>query len=180
MKRLFIPLGLIAALALPATAAAAPTKADKREGKQECRELLRTVDTRANFVQIVKLEANANRRNAFGRCVKVRTADATDERRTAFKAAKEACAALKRAPGTRGRPANPGSYGKCVSAAARALNAKADAEQRAASLNPAKTCRGKQQADADAFKAEFPGKNGFGKCVSKEAQAQDDSTQTPA
>lgn len=180
MKRLFIPLGLLAALALPATAAAAPTKADKREGAKECRQLLRTVETRANFVQVVKLEARANRKNAFGRCVKVRTADATSERRTAFKAAKEACGALKRAPGTKGKPANPGAYGQCVSAAARALNGAADAEQREEALNPAKTCRGRQKADADAFKAEFPGKSGFGKCVSKEAKAQDEESQAPA
>lgn len=180
MKRLSISLGLIAALALPATAAAAPTSADKREGRQECRELLRTVDTRANFVQVVKLEAKANRRNAFGRCVKVRSADATNERRTAFKAAKEACAALRRDPGTRGKPTNPGAYGRCVSAAARALDARADAEQREETLNPARTCRAKQQADADAFKAEFPGKNGFGKCVSKEAKAQEDEVETPS
>lgn len=176
MKRLFIPLGLIAAVALPATAAAAPTQADKREGKQECRQLQRAVDTRANFVQIVKLEAKANRKNAFGRCVKVRTADAESERRTAFKAAKEACAALKRTPGTRGRPANPGAYGQCVSAAARAANAKIDAEQRESTLNPARTCRGMQKADADAFKAAFPGKGGFGKCVSQVAKAQGDET----
>ena len=180
MKRLFVPLGLIAALALPAGATAAPTKADKREATKECRELLRTVDTRANFVQIVKLEAKANRRNAFGRCVKVRAADAAAERNAAFKAAKEACAALKRTPGTRGKPANPGAYGQCVSAAARAMNAQADAEQREETLNPAKICRNKQKADADAFKAEFPGKNGFGKCVSKEAKAQDQDAQTPA
>ena len=185
MKRLLISLGLIAALALPATAAAAPTKADKREGRQECRQLQRVVDTRANFVQVVKLEARANRRNAFGRCVTVRSRDAASERRTAFKAAKEACASLRRgpqtAPGRRGRPENPGAYGRCVSAAARAVGAKLDAEQREATLNPARTCRGKQQADADAFELEFPGKNGFGKCVSKEAQAQDDETPgTPA
>ena len=185
MKRLFIPLGLIAAVAVPATAAAAPTKGDKREGRQECRQLQRVVDTRANFVQVVKLEARANRRNAFGRCVTVRSRDAASERRTAFKAAKEACASLRpgpqRAPGTRGRPENPGAYGRCVSAAARTVGAKLDAEQREATLNPARTCRGKQEADADAFKLEFPGRNGFGKCVSKEAQAQTDEVPgTPA
>ena len=180
MKRVSISLGLIAVLALPATAAAAPTSADQNEGKQECRQLLRTVETRANFVQVVQLEAKANRRNAFGRCVKVRTADAAGERQTAFKAAKAACAALRRTPGTRGRPANPGAYGRCVSAAARALNAKADAEQRQASLNPARTCRGMQEADADAFKAQFAGKNGFGKCVSQQAKARNDVAETPA
>ena len=114
MKRILIPLGLIAAVALPVTAAAAPTKADKREGKQECRELQRVVDTRANFVQVVRLEAKANRKNAFGRCVKVRTSDATVERNSAFKQAKAACEPLRRSPGTKGKPADPGAYGKCV------------------------------------------------------------------
>jgi hypothetical protein len=198
MKRLFIPLGLLAAVALPATAAAAPTSADKREGKKECRQLQRVVETRANFVQIVKLEAKANRRNAFGRCVKVRAADATAERRTAFKQAKEACAALRpargaakpAAPGSQGnkpadpgsqgsKPADPGAYGRCVSAAARSKAAALDAEQREDVLNPARTCRGKQEADLDAFKLEFPGKNGFGKCVSKEARTRMDDDDPP-
>ena len=184
MKRLFIPLGLIAALALPATAAAAPTHVDKREGKQECRQLRQAVDTRANFVQVVRLEAKANRRNAFGRCVTVRSRGAAGERRTAFKLAKEACAVLRpgRARGARGRPESPGAYGRCVSTAARTVAAQLDAEQREATLNPARTCRGRQEADVDAFRREFPGKNGFGKCVSKEAQAQnqDEPPATPA
>ncbi len=171
MNRLFVPFGVILVLALPATAAAAPTNADQREGSQECRQLLRVVDTRANFVQVVRLEAKANRKNAFGRCVQLRTSEASSERRVAFKAAKEACASLRPGRGTRGRPTNPGAYGKCVAAAARLIAAKSDAEQREAILNPAKTCRAKQMADADAFKIEFPGKNGFGKCVSKEAKA---------
>jgi len=178
MKRLFIPLGLIAVMAVPATAVGAPTKADKREGKRECRQLSEAAVTRANFVQIVKLEARANRRNAFGRCVKVRTSDASNERREAFKAAKAACESLR--PGsnsTHGKPSDPGAYGKCVSDAARKKNAELDAEQREESLNPAKTCRKQQRDDAEAFKAEFPGKNGFGKCVSKEAKAQQDENE---
>ena len=86
MQRLIVSLGLIAVMAVPATAVGAPTKADKREGKRECRQLRDAAVTRSNFVQIVKLEAKANRRNAFGRCVKVRTSDASGERREAFKA----------------------------------------------------------------------------------------------
>jgi len=175
MKRLSIGLGLIAVMALPATAIGAPTKTDKREGKRECRQLLDAAVTRANFVQIVKLEARANRRNAFGRCVKVRTSEATSERRHAFKAAKAACESLRPGPdSTHGKPSTPGAYGRCVSEAARKNRAESDAEQRDASLNPARTCRKKQHDEAEAFTAEFPGKNGFGKCVSKEAKAQND------
>jgi hypothetical protein len=175
MKRLLIPLGLIAVMAVPGTAIGAPIKADKREAKRECRQLRDAAVTRANFVQIVKLEAKANRRNAFGRCVEVRTSEATSERREAFKAAKAACASLRRGPdSTHGKPGNPGAYGKCVAEAAHNNRAESDAEQREESLNPAKTCRNKQRDDADGFKAEFPGSNGFGKCVSKEAKAQND------
>ena len=167
MKRIIF-LSLLALLALPAVAGAAATKADKSEGKRECRQLLRTVDTRANFLQIVKLEARANRRNAFGRCVRVRTAKATNERNAAFKAAKAACESLR--PGSGKKPPTynnpPGAYGRCVAAAAKRLLGKSDASQKAKSLNPARKCRAAQQADRTAFTTAYPGKNGFGKCVS--------------
>lgn len=174
MKRLFIPLVLLALMVVPATAIGAPSKADTREGKRECRQLSSAAETRANFVQIVKLEARANRRNAFGRCVKVRSSEAASERREAFKAAKAACENLRRGKdGERGKPSEPGAYGRCVSRAAREKNAEADAEQRDGSLNPAKTCRDKQENDPS-FETTYPGKNGFGKCVSQEAKAQND------
>jgi len=171
MRKLVIVCGLGAALAAPAGASAAPTKADRAEGKQECRDLQRTVETRKNFVEIVKLEAKANRRNAFGRCVVVRTSDATSERRTAFQQAKAECASLRRGPaGPKGKPSNPGAYGKCVSEAARQNRQESDAEQREETVNPAKTCRDRQKANPEAFEA----KNAFGKCVSEEAQKQKD------
>ncbi len=191
MKRLFISLGVIAVMASPAAAAAAPAKVDKREGKRECRQLQRVVETRANFVQVVKLEARANRRNAFGRCVRVRTRAAASERRAAFKAAKQACASLRPGasssarpesagrPPFAGRPSDPGAYGRCVSAAARSNRRESDAEQREATLNPARTCRKAQEDNAAAYKALFPGKNGFGKCVSTVARAQADQDETP-
>jgi len=173
MTRFFVPLGLVAVMAVPATALAAPSKADKREGKRECRQLRKAAVTRANFVQVVKLETKANRRNAFGRCVKVRTKEATSERNAAFKKAKADCAYLRpgKGGGSYNVPGDPGAYGRCVSKAARQYHAKSNRDQRAESLNPAKTCRKKQSEDAQAFRAEFPGKNAFGKCVSKEAKA---------
>jgi len=171
IRTLLIPVGLVAALAVPAGAAAAPpTKADKAEGKQECREMLRTVETRANLVELVKLEAKTNRRNAFGRCVVVRTSDANSERRTAFQDARAACVKLRPGRGTRGRPSDPSAYGKCVAAAARENQRQLDREQREESVNPAKTCRAKQETAPTAFEA----KNAFGKCVSEEAQKQND------
>jgi hypothetical protein len=67
VKRLFIPLGLIAVMAVPGTAIGAPSKADKREGKRECRQLRDAAVTRANFVQIVKLEGPMASRATPGR-----------------------------------------------------------------------------------------------------------------
>lgn len=168
MKRLMIPLALMAALVLPATAGAAATKADKQEGKRECRQLLRAVDTRANFLQIVKLEARANRRNAFGRCVKVRTSGATSERNAAFKAAKAACESLRPGQGRKPPAYNnpPGAYGRCVAAAAKLHQRATDANQRGNVLNSARRCRAAQQANRTTFTAAYPGRNGFGKCVS--------------
>lgn len=179
MRKLLMGVGLLTVMAVPATAAGTPTKADKHEAKRECRQLQKAAITRANFLQVVKLEAKANKRNAFGRCVKVRTSDAKSERRDAFKAAKAACKSLRSRPaGSKGKPSIPGAYGKCVSAAARKHRAKTDAKQRRSSFNPAKTCR-KKQLDRAAFVAEFPGKNGFGKCVSKEAKSQPDQYVDP-
>lgn len=168
MKRLMIPLGLMAALVLPATAGAAITKADRQEGKRECRQLLQAVDTRANFLQVVKLEARANRRNAFGRCVKVRTRKAGSERNAAFKAAKALCENLRPGQGRRPPLYNnpPGAYGRCVAAAAKLHLGASDANQRKNVLNPARRCRAAQQADRTTFTAAYPRRNGFGKCVS--------------
>ena len=171
MKQLLIGVGLMVALVLPATAGAA-TKADKREAKRECRQLQKAAGTRANFVQIVKLEARANRRNAFGRCVKVRTADAAKERNAAFKAAKAACESLRPGQGKKPPLYNnpPGAYGRCVAAAAKAHLGRSDATQRADSLNPARECRDMQKNQASAYNTAYPGKNGFGKCVSAKAK----------
>jgi hypothetical protein len=173
MKKL-VAIAALGALAVPGAAVAAPTAADQSEGKRECRTALRTVETRANFVELVKLEAKANSRNAFGKCVTVRTAAATEERREARSSAVTECRALfpKPAPGA-GKPApnqDRNAFGKCVSEKAKAKNDKADAEQRRESLNPAKACRAEQKADPSKFTA----KNAFGKCVSKKAQAQNE------
>ncbi len=177
MKKL-IAAAALSALAVPGVAMAGPTAGDRSEGRSECRELLRTVDTRANFVQVVRLEAKTNSRNAFGRCVTVRSADAQAERREARSSAVSECRAAfpKPAPGA-GKPAQDeqrNAFGKCVSEKARAKNREADAEQRRMSLNPARACRAEQQADPSKFTA----KNAFGKCVSAKAQAQNDEEQS--
>lgn len=181
MKK-FIAAAALSALAVPGVASAAPSSADRAEGQRECRTMLRTVDTRANFLQIVKLEANANSRNAFGRCVVVRSADAQDERRESRNSAVAECRVLfPRPESSPGRPAeneDRNAFGKCVSEKAKAKNDEADREQRRETLNPAKACRKEQTDNPTKFGEDYGTKrNAFGKCVSKKAQAQNDDEQ---
>ncbi len=162
MKKLIV-LGAVSALAVPGVAQAAPTEADRAEAKTECRTLQRTVDTRANFVEIVKLEARANRRNAFGKCVLVHAQQAEQERTEARSSAVTECRELFPKQGEQRN-----AFGKCVSERARAKNAEADAEQRSETVNPARACRDEEKADPSKFTA----KNAFGQCVSEKARAQ--------
>lgn len=175
MKKLIV-LGALSALAVPGVAQAAPSAADRAEAKTECRTLQRTVDTRANFVEIVKLEARANRRNAFGKCVLVKAQQAEQERTEARQSAVTECRTLHPKPGPgAGKPEQDeqrNAFGKCVSEKARAKNAEADAEQRSETVNPARACRAEEKADPSKFTA----KNAFGKCVSAKARAQGDES----
>ena len=179
MKKL-VAVAALGALAVPGTAIAGPTAADRAEGKRECRTALRTVETRANFVQLVRLEARTNSRNAFGRCVTVRTADAREERQESRSSAVTECRALFPKPGPgAGKPEEGeqrNAFGTCVSERAKAKNDEADAEQRRETLNPAKACRAEQKADPSRFTA----KNAFGTCVSKKARERSDDEQAPA
>lgn len=68
MKKLLVPLALVASLALPGSALAGVTKADKRNAAKECKaERGETDATREAFAE--KYGTNANNRNAFGKCV---------------------------------------------------------------------------------------------------------------
>ena len=181
MKRLITAVAL-GALAAPAAAVAAPSQSDRSEGQRECRTLQRTVDTRANFVALVKLEASANRRNAFGRCVTVRSKAAQQERTEARTSAVTECRTLHPKPGPgAGKPEQNeqrNAFGKCVSQRAKAKNAAADTQQRRESLNPARACR-EEQKDKAKFGQDYgTGSNAFGKCVSRKAQAQNDAEQS--
>jgi len=69
LKRTALAIGLLAAFAAPATAAAQPpSKADKRQAAKECKAERGTTDaTRAAFRE--KYGTNRNKKNAFGKCV---------------------------------------------------------------------------------------------------------------
>ncbi len=181
MKRLLIPAAIVAALAVPATAIAAPSpsKADRGEARAECLQMKRAAATNSNFASLVSRERKATIRNAFTQCVKERSAAARSERVESRNAAVEACRSLHKAPREqRGRPENPSAFGKCVSAAAKARNQEADAEQREQTANPATACRAEQKMSAEQFAATYGTKrNAFGTCVSQKAKAQQDDEQ---
>jgi hypothetical protein len=183
VKRLLITIGAIAVLAAPAGASAAqPSKADKREAKQECRDLRGTTDA--------EREAFKAQFKNFGACVSQKAKEAKAERKAATKNASQECReergdddasreAFRQKYGTNENKSN--AFGKCVSGKAKAKRAEqdaADAEAAAEFKNAAKECdseRGDTEETRKAFEAKY-GKNGnkknaFGKCVSQKDDA---------
>lgn len=183
MKKLVVAVAL-GALAAPAPAVAQPAAADRQEAKRECLALKNAAETRANFAQVVRLEAKkVTPRNAFGKCVSERASKAQQERSEARRSAFAMCEQFKPGSDTRGQNRERGrAYGQCVSENARAKNRQADREQRERSTNPARACRTEQESGAEAFKARYgtneSKSNAFGKCVSSKA-SDDAGTETP-
>jgi Ni/Co efflux regulator RcnB len=126
MKRLLLIIATVALLAAPGAAAAAkPSKADKREAQKECRAERGTTDaTREAFR--AKYGTNANKKNAFGKCVsqkaKAKAAQAEEEANAAQQCdaergdTAESEKAFADKYGTNGNKKN--AFGKCVSAKA--------------------------------------------------------------
>jgi len=174
VKRLLIPAALVAVLAVPATSMAAPTSADKREARAECKALERAAETSKNFVSLVRLETPTSPGKAFSNCRKERRTAAKEERREARSSAVEACRA-EHPRESRQRGRGNSAFGQCVASLSRAENREADAEQRERTLNPARACRAEQEASSEDFAKAFGTRsNAFGKCVSQKAQAQQD------
>jgi hypothetical protein len=175
-------------LAVPAGAAAEPSKADRSNAAKECRaERGDSAATREAFK--AKYGTNENRRNAFGKCVSRRARDEEQEGEAAKRNASKECKAeraeigdvafaAKYGTGKKGRNA----HGKCVSAKARQLEEEADAkddEQIDARKSAAKACAAERreigrEAFAEKHGTNENGRNAFGKCVSKTAKAQQD------
>jgi len=193
--------GLIAAtatltlLAVPAgTAAAKPSDGDRSNAAQECRsERGGSAATREAFR--VKYGTNANRRNAFGKCVSSRARDEEQEGETAQANASKQCKAEAEQLGAAAFAAKYGSgkkgrnaHGKCVSGKAKEQEAAADAEdseQIAERKSAAKTCAAERKelgetAFADKYGTNRNKRNAFGKCVSQTAKAQHDEDEQPA
>jgi len=189
-KRFLLAAVFAVALLVPAGAlAAGPSKADKTNAAKQCRaERGQTSATREAFA--AKYGTNANKKNAFGKCVSQKAREEQRERRAAKREAIKDCRAERgQTSATRQAFAekygtnhnNRNAFGKCVSKKAKAEKRKMDRADRRARVkqrNAAKECdeeRGTTAASQAAFTAKYgtnPNKsNAFGKCVSQKASA---------
>ena len=158
MRKTVFTLALAAMLVVPSAAMAAPTKADSKAASKECHAERAAAGSKANFLAI----GDPDYKN-FGDCVRRGAKEEAAERKAARAAARAECASE---PKGKERAA-------CIKAKTKANKAEADAQDQER-VNAAKACRA-EQSDAAAFAAAYgTGKNAFGKCVSKKAQAQND------
>lgn len=123
---------------------------------------------------------NANRSNAFGKCVSHRTAQNTADQNAAQTSAESKCRTQRSTDpnGFAGQwGTKPNAFGECVSTTAKATADKDEATQVSDEDNAAKQCRAEQSQGATAFKTKYgtnAGKsNAFGKCVSQKAKTME-------
>ncbi len=161
---------LMAILVLPAWAVAStPSPSEHAAAVNQC-----STERTGMGVPAFKLlyGTNANRSNAFGKCVSKlaqqnahNTATASSQCR-AERQSDPAAFAMKYGKGKN----HANAFGNCVSGKAKA----AAATQQAATLNAAKACWTERKADPAAFKTKYgtnPNKsNAFGKCVSSQVK----------
>jgi hypothetical protein len=184
MNKITVAIGLVAALALPATAAAKPpaTQEQKQAAHAQCK--LERGKTKVTH------EAFKAKYHSMSRCVRQNTAEEAAEEQAARTNASKECKAeaadpaFPTAPGHEGKSfaefygANANdknAHGKCVSAKAKAKKAamdEADAQEAEDFKNAAKACAEERRSlTADVFANKYgtnPNKrNAFGKCVSK-------------
>ena len=169
---------VLAAVALPGSAVASEPAATPSASEQ-CK-TLRTQMGAKPFGEAYG--TNANRANAFGKCVsKLASAHSAAKTNAAqdckAERAKDA-AAFTAKYGTGKKGAN--AYGKCVSAKTKA----AVTEAKAVQLTAAKACKAERAKDAAAFAKKYGTNanksNAFGKCVSAKAMAKPAAPAAPA
>lgn len=171
MRKLTSLIAVLALVALPA-AAFAEGAPEQKNAAQLCKEQ----KTAMGDVAFKALYGtNANKANAFGKCVSKQDSKAHENRANAAKACAEERTTLgeqafRAKYGKNGNKAN--AFGKCVSEKAQAEAA----AQQAATIKAAKACKAERKAMGDAaFKAEYGTNankaNAFGKCVSKHTRA---------
>ena len=179
MNKVFIAIGVVAALFFPAAAVAKPDHEEKQAAKAECKD--ERGKTRATR------EAFRAKYQGFGDCVRQNAAEEEDENEEAKENAAKECKAersedpdaFRETYGTNGNGKN--AFGKCVSGKASEKKAEMDAEdaQQATEFkNAAKECAAERgEMGREAFAEEYgtnPNKrNAFGKCVRAKTQESD-------
>jgi len=180
MKRLLSTCAALTLLAVPTTAQAQPSDTDRTNAAQECR-TERGDSAAAREAFAVRYGTNANKRNAFGKCVSQRSRSEERQREeTADNAAKQ-CKTERTELGpeafaakysTNAKQRN--AFGKCVSQTTRENKAErdeADAEKIEARKSAARDCRAEREMGRDAFAQKYATnankRNAFGKCVSQ-------------
>jgi hypothetical protein len=179
MKKMTVAIGLVAALALPAGAAAKPKpdRANQRAAIAQCKsERGKTKATR---------EAFKAKYHSMSRCMRQKAAEEAAEEEAAQKNAAKECKAERDQIGAQAFADKYGTnknaknaFGKCVSAKAKAKKAEMDAaDQQAAteSKNAAKECDSErttmgEEAFAQRYGANGNRRNAFGKCVSSKTR----------
>ena len=188
MRIFFTALSVGAALVVPAAAfAEEPTTTDHKNAAKECKALLKAAGSKQNLASTLGLTVNKNAKNAYGKCVSKLAREEAAERKAARSNAAKDCKAEQadqnfaathdgKTFGQFYEAKNDSSaYGKCVSTKARANKSESD-EADENRTNAAKSCRAEQKADAAKFASDYgTRRNAFGKCVSRKAQAQNDT-----
>ena len=171
MRRAWMTLLAVVALAVPVSASAVISQTDYKNAAKFCKAL--RADTELGTVAFKQTYGtNKNRSNAFGKCVSkyARTADENhSDAVKACKAERDADqAAFTAKYGTNKNGHN--ALGKCVSQ----KEDQAESEDHDAIVSAAKQCRDERAQDAAAFRDRYGTnhnkRNAFGKCVSKHAR----------
>ncbi len=176
MKLRILTIGLVAAVLLPAAAFAdAATASDKANGARAC-QALRTSLGEATFNS--SYGTNADKSNAFGKCVSKWTRLEHQNRNEAEAACKaeQADAGFAAAHGDKTFDQFYGSGKKGANALLRCVQSKrhaASVVDRQATVNAARSCKAeRKELGTTAFVAKYGTKaNAFGKCVSTLAHA---------
>jgi hypothetical protein len=177
MKLKFLTIGLVAVVLVPAAALAdTVTPADKANGARTC-QALRTSLTEATFK--ATYGTNADKSNAFGKCVSKWTRAEHQNRLEAEAACKaeQADAGFAAAHGGKTFDQFYGAGKKAANALQHCVQLKrqaASVAERQATVNAARSCKAERKSlGTEAFVSKYGTKaNAFGKCVSKLAQAQ--------
>jgi hypothetical protein len=171
--------------ALGALAFAVPAIADDATTTPTAQQQCRTERNANAALFKATYGTNANKSNAFGKCVSKRAAATEDAKTEAHANAAKDCKAERAADATafaNTYGSGKNAYGKCVSTKARAKTNATVAAEVKSEIKAIKSCGAERKADPAAFKAKYGTNknksNAMGKCVSALAKAQQDEQET--